>query len=111
MSNPARSRKTVLMRPDREQPLSLPFGKVFAEMIGGGNKPVLIDGGSNVSLVNESQTPPPLRPESNSTRRPRRDRCGLGVQGNLCHATRRVSRNDVGCGLPPGAVAFGRNET
>jgi hypothetical protein len=66
---------------DREQLLSPPFGKVLAEMIGGGNQPVLIDGGSNVSLVNESQTPPPLQPESKRARRARRDRCGLRVRG------------------------------
>jgi hypothetical protein len=36
MSNPAWSRKTVLLGRDREQLLSPPFGKVLAETIGGG---------------------------------------------------------------------------
>ena len=46
--------KTVLMGRERDQLMSDPFGKVLAEMIGGGNKLVLMDNAGNVSIVNES---------------------------------------------------------
>jgi hypothetical protein len=46
--------KTVLMGREAEQLMAPAFGKVLAEMIGGGNKLVLMDGGGNVSIVNES---------------------------------------------------------
>jgi hypothetical protein len=46
--------KTVLMGRDAEQLMSDIFGKVMAEMVGAGNKLVLMDNRGHVSIVDES---------------------------------------------------------